>query len=280
MVYHSDASKFGLGGYNVISGIAWRLELPITCRLRTSLNSLEFLDCVISIWMNHFYQVIESESCLLSQMDSTTAMGWLKKSNFANKLDKKVQLATARKLTDLILDTESCLYSHKLHCRLPSRDFHINDTHLCNLLLSHFPDHAPFGLTILPVLPDIVSLLTFLLLNQHLMEPWLKAPMQRNFALGLGSNVISLPLDYTLTPTLTVSPSFRDQRSSAPSLTPSEKVDLVMEKMVKPSSQTQLDPPWIAYQRPLSWLTDLTQAWTEMGILHYFYRDNLEDTAP
>jgi hypothetical protein len=32
-VYQSDASEFGIGGYNLISGKAWRFELPIDCRL-------------------------------------------------------------------------------------------------------------------------------------------------------------------------------------------------------------------------------------------------------
>ena len=41
-----------------------------------------------------------------------------------------------------------------------SRDFHIDDSHLANLLLSHFPDQVPFGLTILPVPPNIASWLT------------------------------------------------------------------------------------------------------------------------
>jgi hypothetical protein len=41
-IYRSDASKFGLGGYNLITGSDWRFELPVNCRLRTSLNSLEF----------------------------------------------------------------------------------------------------------------------------------------------------------------------------------------------------------------------------------------------
>lgn len=54
MIYHSDASEFGLGGYNIITGIGWHFELPEDCRLRTSLNSLEFLACTISIWMDHF----------------------------------------------------------------------------------------------------------------------------------------------------------------------------------------------------------------------------------
>jgi hypothetical protein len=96
IIYRSDASEFGLGGYNVTSGIAWRLELPIPCRLRTSLNSLEFLGCVRSIWIDTFHQAIEPKSCLLSQTDSTMAMGWLIKSNFADKPNETVQLSTAR----------------------------------------------------------------------------------------------------------------------------------------------------------------------------------------
>jgi len=96
MVYRSDASEFGLGGYNVISGIAWRLEIPTHCRPQTSLKSIEFLGCAISIWMDQFYKVIEPEFCLLSQTDSTTTMGWLKKLNFADTPDEAIQLATAQ----------------------------------------------------------------------------------------------------------------------------------------------------------------------------------------
>jgi hypothetical protein len=48
----SDASEFGLGGYNLISGKAWRFELPIDCCLRSSLNSIEFLACLITRWID------------------------------------------------------------------------------------------------------------------------------------------------------------------------------------------------------------------------------------
>jgi hypothetical protein len=61
--------------------------------------------------MDQFYKVIEPEFCLLSQTDSTTTMGWLKKLNFADTPDEAIQLATAQKLADLILETEACLYS-------------------------------------------------------------------------------------------------------------------------------------------------------------------------
>jgi hypothetical protein len=64
-IYSSDASEFGLGGYSLISGKAWRFKLPIDCRLRTSLNSLEFLSCMITIWID-MSDDIDEESCILS----------------------------------------------------------------------------------------------------------------------------------------------------------------------------------------------------------------------
>jgi hypothetical protein len=77
IILRSDASEFGIGGYNIITGKAWRYKLPSSCRLRTSLNSLEFIACVITIWIEHLNQQIEEESCILSQTDSSSATGWL-----------------------------------------------------------------------------------------------------------------------------------------------------------------------------------------------------------
>jgi hypothetical protein len=53
-IYRSDSSEFGMGGYNITSGVAWRFELPVDCRLRTSINSLEFIACIINIWVDIF----------------------------------------------------------------------------------------------------------------------------------------------------------------------------------------------------------------------------------
>jgi hypothetical protein len=85
-----------MGGYNLTSGLGWRFKLPIECRLRISLNSLEFLACVISIWTGILSNSIEPESCILSQTDSSSASGWLRKSNFADSEDEVVQMTTAR----------------------------------------------------------------------------------------------------------------------------------------------------------------------------------------
>ncbi len=86
-----------------------------------------------------------------SKKDSSSASGWLNKSNFGNLEDEIIQLTTARKLAELLIQSESSLYSQwypgdqnsisdSLSC-----DFHIPPSNLAFLLLSHFPDQAPFG---------------------------------------------------------------------------------------------------------------------------------------
>ncbi len=37
----------------------------------------------------------------MSQTDSSSALGWLRKSNFADEEDESIQLTTARKLAEL-----------------------------------------------------------------------------------------------------------------------------------------------------------------------------------
>jgi hypothetical protein len=103
-IHGSDASKFGLGGYNIISGKTWHFKLPVDCHLKTSLNSLEFLACTITIWIDALTNEIDDEACILSQTGSTTAAGWLRKSNFAEVEDEITKMTTARHLVSLIIN--------------------------------------------------------------------------------------------------------------------------------------------------------------------------------
>jgi hypothetical protein len=63
-IFRSDACKYGLGGYNITSGRAWQYTIPVDCRLRTSLNSLEFLACMITLWVEALENNIDPKSCL------------------------------------------------------------------------------------------------------------------------------------------------------------------------------------------------------------------------
>jgi hypothetical protein len=160
-----------------------------------------------------------------------------------------------------------------------SRDFHFDDSIFSSLLSSHFPDQVPFGLTILPLPPDIASWLTCLLHSQPLKEPWSKEPTRSKFALGLASRDTSSLSDSVATPTLIISPKCNAPRFSAPSLTQSEKAAWVMENLINVSSPSQLDLPWIVFHRPLSWRTGQTQDSTGMDDLHYFYNDSYGATV-
>jgi hypothetical protein len=98
IIYRSDASEFGIGGYNIAEGTGWRFEIPVNLHLRTSINSLEFIACLITIWIDTIHKKINPESGILSQTDSTSATGWLHKTNFADNDDEIIQMSTVRQL--------------------------------------------------------------------------------------------------------------------------------------------------------------------------------------
>lgn len=164
LFYRSDPSEFGLGGYNIISSQAWHYEPPVYFHLRTLLNYLEFLTCMITIWIVMLSDNIEAESCLLIQTDSTTASRWLRKSNFVDKEDENVQLTTVYQLANISIMSTSCLYCQLLSDSL-SCDFHISSSHLAYLLELYVMEQVMFGLKILPLTNKINSWLTCLLQN-------------------------------------------------------------------------------------------------------------------
>jgi hypothetical protein len=282
-VYRSDASEFGLGGYNIVTGKAWRFEIPIDYRLKTTLNALEFIACMINIWIDVLSDEIDSESCLLSQTDSTTAAGWLRKSNFADAEDEVVQMTTARHLASLTIQTKSCLYSQwfsggeNVVSDALSRDFHLSSNDLSLLIKSSVPEQVSFGLEIHHLPNEISSWLICLLQNQPSTKQWSKEPTRSKIALGLDTNITSVPLDANKIYSLNPLQEPNIITSSQHLLTQSEKVDIAI-KITQDSNQNQSEPPWIAWHRPLSWLTSPTQDWTERINLQLFYSANSEAT--
>lgn len=91
----SDASTHGVGGFSATSGVAWQWELPSDLCDRVSLNALEFLAEYITIWMDICFGGAPQESCFLSQADSTSASGWLRKSNFSDDDPFHLELSLA-----------------------------------------------------------------------------------------------------------------------------------------------------------------------------------------
>ena len=108
-----DASEHGLGGF-ADHGRAWTYVIPVKVRGRAHINLLEYLAQVVSIWVDILEGTAKTEDCLLCMGDTTSAMGWLRRSNFRQKeeTDKTwlVKQYIGRHLARLVLNSNIILY--------------------------------------------------------------------------------------------------------------------------------------------------------------------------
>ncbi len=113
-IYRSDSCPTGLGGYSH-KGWAWQWYLPDNLLFRASNNLLEHLAAIVSTWVDIIAGCLKREGCVLSMTDSTTAEGWLKKSNFSelgeNPIQASVRIEAARMQTTLFLERGLKSYS-------------------------------------------------------------------------------------------------------------------------------------------------------------------------
>ena len=159
----TDACEYGIGGFNVHTGFAWRFQLPSWMTNSFHINLLEFIASVIAIWLELEYsnnQIIHPKILALS--DNTSAIGWLYKSNFNMKTHPGHD-RVARKLAQILLATEASLESqhikgnHNVIADSLSRDHHIKDTHLKFILTSLFPSQVPQNFKVSSTLPTEIT---------------------------------------------------------------------------------------------------------------------------
>ncbi len=149
---------------------------------------------------------------------------------------------------------------------------------LAHLVNSCVPHQVPFGFNLNPLSTKISSWVTCLLLNQPLTTQWSKGPMRSKISLGNGTSIISSWLDLFMT--LSISTPSQEDRSTGSLvhlLHHCNRVDFILNKIFI-QKQLPSEPPWIAWHRSLSWLTDLTPGWTQMPKLYSFYKCNFGHT--
>ncbi len=108
------------------------------------------ISCDIIIWVDILYQSINAESCILSQPDSSSTRGWLRKSNFSEKDDEIMQMTTAYCLAYLILNSNSYFYSQWFSGH-ENRNFHLSNADLTYLITSFILKHLPFVFCLSPL---------------------------------------------------------------------------------------------------------------------------------
>jgi hypothetical protein len=172
--YQSDSCPAGLGGYSD-RGFAWRYYLPQYLKFRASNNLLEHIAAIITPWVDIIAGHLPRGNCSLLMTDSTTLVGWLKKTNFIEDGESLIQatirLKVARLHTSHFLSHEIREYSQWFRgadnqvTGALSRDDDRTDEELTKILRLHCPSQVPPHFKIVPLPNKIVSWLTSLLLR-------------------------------------------------------------------------------------------------------------------
>lgn len=194
-VMRQDACEHGIGGVSLTSCFGWRWEIPHDLQGRATLNTLEFMAAYVSARMELALTTVDPLSIFLCQGDSTSATGWLKKSNFDEEI-QPLQLVLARALATTTIDHMIGLYGqwfsgdeNNVSDSL-SRDHHLSDAALVLLLKTCVPEQVPPGFAIYPLPAELVSQLTSWLRSLPRVKPPQMQPLRSKHGTGTTTSSI------------------------------------------------------------------------------------------
>jgi hypothetical protein len=276
--FRSDASLAGLGGYSLSSGKAWQFQLPTGFERHLTLNTLEFLGCITTIWVELLAGRISPLSCVLSQTDSTSADGWLKKSNFC-EFESPAQLVAARHLATLVINADICLYSQwfagelNIVSDMLSRRFDLTPAALTSLIIAVAPEQVPAGFQICPLPSEIASWLTSVVQTKAGSQASPRILTAKAPEPGTAGTSTCPALASTETHSSTSCPVGSATAYSAPSSKPCATPDSAPtdSRFLLPEWS---EPPFQMWLRPLGLTTGQTHAWMPTEKSHSFYSGN------
>ena len=284
----TDACEYGLGGYSLTTGRAWRWEIPPHLRLIKSINFLEYLACIAGILLSILEDGPAPDDCYLSVGDNTSSLGWLRKSNFAADHEQASHSGLARYFTTTMADSKLCQFSqwfpgkeNDVADRL-SREHVWPDEFLTKYTLLLDPSFAqvPPTFQCSPLPPVITSLLDY----------WVRHK--------LGTTELPPPLTARETPTGGITSNFCTSANSreipTSRLSPCTTGTNSWEHLPMPSAaknfpkaqremlawlQAHARPPSTTYARPSSQRVDPIHPWTRTAKLRSFYSASTEVTG-
>ena len=282
-VLRTDACQHGIGGVSLTTGTAWRFELPSSLLGRTSLNCLEFLGNYVGMLVYDHYHGTPDLACYHGQGDSTSAAGWMHKSNFLVDDEHLSHIAIARDITDFSITNNSCITTQWFPGKennvadCLSRDFHLSDFQLTALLRHFHPDQLPPNFVIRPVPSAISSRITSLLLLSPPTTESLGPPTRSELATGDAGRSFLHSLGSRTTSSSTNSLDNPSIDSSLPSPKPSELENLALTKATNLHLAQSL-PPWTTWRRPLGTTTGKTHGTMPIEEQRLFYSAKHEAT--
>jgi hypothetical protein len=255
----NDACARGIGGYNLRSGRAWQLELPAELLFRASINMLEFLGSYINFALAVHDGHIKPGDIFFVETDSTSAQGWLRKTN-VTKEERSLLRTVTRALARLQMKTKAVVWAKHLAGKLNdvsdvlSRDTHLSTTEITNLLFSHVPDQLTEDFQISPLPDAIVSEIFSWLERQTPKEEWRSDHTRSAHSTGTCGCAFLSSSSSPTTPSSTASAVLPGRASGSHSPGPIGQVCSRLKDHVRPVSrlpQGQSQPHWGTYQRAL-----------------------------
>jgi hypothetical protein len=93
----SDSCPYGMGGFSIKTGRAWRYMLPDNHGIHN--NTLEWLASVVNILIEHQSGAVEDLSNILALTDNSGCVAWIHRNNFCEE-QQPVEAAIAHRLAD------------------------------------------------------------------------------------------------------------------------------------------------------------------------------------
>jgi hypothetical protein len=291
-ILRTDACEHGLGGYSLKTGRAWRWEIPLHLRGRKSINFLEFLACVVGIMLSIEEDDPAAGYCYLSATNNTSAMGWLRKSNFVSDDDHAAHLGLAQEFPSELLRRALMNYSQWFAgegnwvADLLSRDLVSSADHeITTIINSRFPSQVLKSFKVSPLPAEISSFLSYWVQLQTLPRG---SPAKRTAKPTPSGNSesSSSSRQTSSTPTAKATPTsapWSDPKPTAPSVplpTPSGCAITAnpQKDMLNWLRVLHAVPPSTMWLRPSSQQTSPTPDFTLTERLRSFYFNSSRDT--
>ena len=249
---------------------------------------LEHLAAVISPWIDLLEGRLPPLPCILSLTDSTTAAGWLRKSNFQESEKEspemtKAKLEISRGHASRLMNNKCIDYSQWFPGKdnnvadALSRDNHLSDDELTSLLFSQIPEQVPPTFKISPLPQKIESFILSILVSLPESTQTPEELTHSKISLGHAGSSSSNQLNLEKTHSSPTSQTEKEQLSP-PSLQKQSGSKNFLESLAIPWCLRQSAQPWTTYLRPSESLTMATRDSTNQVRLQDFYSNSLKAT--
>ena len=251
---YSDACEHGLGGY-IVGGVAWRYQLPDYLVGLFSINLLELIAASLTIQLA--IELRDNQKRLhriLAFTDNSSALCWLLRSNF-DPVKEQPHDKVSRDLAWFCMDRNVSLFAQHIKginniiADSLSRDFHLSDIDLTNILCSHLPLQHQSTFKIIAHPRKITSWLSSLRCGNLIKKVSVKKLSKSKLPTLTNGDSISRTLDSEmfgsdLLARLIKTSSWQDLQTNL------DKINMVKSKRKRSYWEGQWMPPSVLFQRP------------------------------